>query len=412
MRAFAGLRARRVAKAGPSSTRPSTRSFSSLRPLTPYLSSRSRPTLRSHSPSTCKPTRGPQSRSFSLLPLLEASITASQTLLTTLHTTTLTPWYLTIPLFALIINLATRLPTTVYSRRIAIRRAKLAPLTRAWSARAAHDINKQAKAEQGGIRQAGMTQRDLTRWMAGYHVANVRERKKRFRRWGVQEWKDWVPGLAVFPVWVVGIEGLRRMCGGPRGLVGTFVFGGKEEGGEDGGGQAVGVEGGAVQGEGALDLTAPATGQVQEVLTTAAGADPSMATGGCLWFPDLMAADPYHILPFALSAILVLNLLPRSEVGIRSLFDLADKERATVVQSKWSMRLRRGFLLVAMAVGPLTMDLPAALHLYWITSATLTGVETEIIKRLLPMPKTVPPAKLTEKNLMYIQPTREKTEKP
>ncbi|KXX79958.1 Mitochondrial inner membrane protein OXA1L [Madurella mycetomatis] len=395
MRALTGLRIRCIPRTGPSTLPSSSRSFSSLRLLTPYLPSQSRPILP---PQTPKLTGHPQSRPFSLLPLLETSITTSQTLLTTLHTTTLTPWYLTIPLFALTINLATRLPTTIYSRLIAIRRAKLAPLTRAWSARAAHDVNKQAKDEQEGIRSAarGRTQQDLARWMAGYHTANVRERKKRFRRWGVQEWKDWVPGLAVFPVWVVGIEGLRRMCGGPRGLVGTLVFGGREAGSGDGE-QAAGA------------MAAPATGQVQEALTTAAAADPSMAMGGCLWFPDLMVADPYHVLPFALSAILVLNLLPRSEVGIRSLFDLTDKEQVTVVQSKWSMRLRRGLLMVAMAVGPLTMDLPAALHLYWICSATLTGVETEIIKRLLPMPKTVPPAKLTDKNLMYIQPAREET---
>jgi inner membrane protein COX18 len=135
-------------------------------------------------------------------------------------------------------------------------------------------------------------------------------------------------------------------------------------------------------------------------------ADPSMATGGCLWFPDLTAADPLHILPLALSAILVLNVMPKSMPQLRILLGLDSTPEGAIGSSKWRLRLQRSLLMVAMAVGPLTMDLPAALHLYWISSAALTATQTIIISWLMPMPKNVPPAKRGES--VFVMPTREK----
>ncbi|KAL2167762.1 hypothetical protein VTG60DRAFT_858 [Thermothelomyces hinnuleus] len=251
------------------------------------------------------------------------------------------------------------------------------------------------------------------------------------RRWGVQAWKNWAPALAVFPVWLAGIEGLRRMCGGPRGLLGSLVFGWK--GAREGGGGVAGGDGGAeppvsaasshpasqlpgvshpgseaaavegVQGlgygSGVVDPTALAT--AQDAATWYA-ADSSMITGGCLWFPDLTVADPYHILPFALSAILVINALPKSQAGLRALFGLDKTPEAIAAyqEIKWRLRLQRGLLIVALAAGPLTMNLPAALHLYWVSSATMTLAQTAIISKAIPLPRQVPPAKGQDTFLM------------
>ncbi|KAL2179808.1 uncharacterized protein P884DRAFT_256041 [Thermothelomyces heterothallicus CBS 202.75] len=245
------------------------------------------------------------------------------------------------------------------------------------------------------------------------------------RRWGVQAWKNWAPALAVFPVWLAGIEGLRRMCGGPRGLLGSLVFGWKGvregSGGVAGGGaeppvaaaadpgsEAAAVEGvqGLGYGSGVVDPTALAT--AQDTATWYA-ADSSMITGGCLWFPDLTVADPYHILPFALSAILVINTLPKSQAGLRALFGLDKTPEAIAAyqEIKWRLRLQRGLLIVALAAGPLTMNLPAALHLYWVSSATMTLAQTAIISRAIPLPRQVPPAKGQDTFLML--PTRGNT---
>jgi inner membrane protein COX18 len=139
-------------------------------------------------------------------------------------------------------------------------------------------------------------------------------------------------------------------------------------------------------------------------------ADQSMTTGGCLWFPDLTAADPLHILPFALSAILVMNVMPKSMLSLRVLLGLDNLPEAAVGGVKWRLRLQRGLLVVAMAVGPITMDLPAALHLYWISSAALTKAQTSIIHKLMPLPRTVPPAK--KEQTVLIMPTREDGRKP
>jgi inner membrane protein COX18 len=249
-------------------------------------------------------------------------------------------------------------------------------------------------------------------------AANAKEQKRREKRWGVQRWKDWVPPVMVFPVWIMGIEAQRRMCGGPKGMLGTLVLGLR-------GGEATGVGGRVAEGvQGVQDAvlgvgvgvgtgtgvgeasTALAVTEVQEVLASS-GADPSMATGGCLWFPDLMVADPYHILPFALSAVLVLNLLPKTEIGARNFFGMAPKPGTVVMQSKWRLRVQRGLLMVAMAVGPLTMDLPAALHLYWISSSVLTQISSAIVARLMPLPTAVPPAEKAEQ--IFVMPTRDET---
>ncbi|KAL2197141.1 hypothetical protein P885DRAFT_35964 [Corynascus similis CBS 632.67] len=377
---------------------PVSRSYSSLRPptLIHKSSNNKRPTLLSTSAKAALSHHHNHQRPFSLLPLVDSSVAASQTLLTTLHTATVTPWYLTIPLFAAALSLTARLPTTVYVRRLAVRRARLAPLSAAWAAR--------ARADAG----AGPNARDPERWAAESARGAARARREMERRWGVQAWKNYAPALAVFPIWLMGIEGLRRMCGGPLGLLGSMLFGWKKGGTTDAAGQGLGhaPEGGLGSGLGAIDSTSLAT--AQETVTRYV-ADHSFATGGCLWFPDLTAADPYHILPFALSAILVWNMLPKSQAGFRTLFGLDNAPAAVAVQSevKWPLRLQRGLLMVALAAGPLTMDLPAALHLYWISSAVMTSAQTAIIAKIMPLPRTVPPAR--GQDTFLIQPTREDT---
>ncbi|KAK4148779.1 hypothetical protein C8A00DRAFT_47462 [Chaetomidium leptoderma] len=376
-------------------TSASRRSFSSLRPLTlnhhPHPTTTTRPTLTISSSQHPRPQ---QSRPFSVLPLFESAIACSQTLLTTLHTTTLSPWYLTIPLFALTLNLFTRLPATVYSRGVAVRRQQLQPLMHAWTARVHTDLARGGK--PGDTKQARTTLigqgQGSAGWMRGFYKSNMAAMKARERRWGVQRWKDWVPALAVFPFWITGIEGLRRMCGAPRGLLGTIAFG--HQGGAQAQAQAQAQTGQA---------------DVQEALASVSVADPSMMTGGCLWFPDLTVADPCHILPFALSAILVMNMLPKTQASLRVLLGLDSMPGAALGANMWRLRMQRGLLLVAMVIGPLTMDLPAALHLYWTSSAALTWAQTAAISRLMPMPTIVAPAKKGE--TILVMPTREETTK-
>lgn len=301
-----------------------------------------------------------QTRRISDLPTtLSSALSLTQSLITTLHTTTLTPWYLTIPLLALTLHLAARLPLSLYTRRIHVRRAGLVPLLQAWRARHTMAVAASPARKDEVAKRLALTT------------------KRVYHKWGVERWKDSV-GLAAMPVWLVGIEALRRMCGGPKGLIGTVVFGpGAAEG-----------EGGAGVGEGLAE---------------------GLSTGGCLWFPDLTVADPLHLLPFALSVVLVANVMPRTQVGARRMFGL-DGGGATAPMGKTSERLRRGLVVMALAIGPVTMDLPAALHLYWLSSSTLSLLQTELTAYFMPLPNsTLRPC--TEMELRFIRPRRKKTQK-
>ncbi|KAK4098240.1 hypothetical protein N658DRAFT_526448 [Parathielavia hyrcaniae] len=391
----------------PSPRRPA----SSLPTLTPSSPPTRPTTLTIHRPHS--PFQPHQSRPFSLLPLMDTAVATSQTLLHTLHAAAGTPWYLTIPLFALALNLLTRLPTTLYSRRVAVRRQLLQPLQLAWMATRVGPHPSAAAA-----RAAQLPRSSVDRAVATGNAAM----RARHRRWGVQAWKDWVPGLAVVPVWIAGIEALRRSCGGPKGLLGVVLSGVDGRGGFEKNGVArvdgdVVDDGSKTVAEGDLsgdlsgDLAPLATGQaeVQDGLARYL-ADPSLAAGGCLWFPDLTVADPFHVLPIALSAILVFNVMPKSLAQRRVLLGMESTPVGAIGVVKSRLRLQRALLLVAMAAGPVTMGFPAALHLYWICSALLTTALTRIISRLMPMPKVVPPAKSREP--MLVMPTREGRKKP
>ncbi|KAK3321409.1 hypothetical protein B0T19DRAFT_403951 [Cercophora scortea] len=345
-------------------------------------------------------------RPFSAIAALETTLATTQHLFTELHHITHTPWYLTIPLIALSINLVARLPLTIYSRRVAQRRAELTPLLQAWNTRHQKDVSKLPP------HLAPSTPEARTKEV----VARFNKTSRRlFRAWGVPRWKDYA-SFAVFPVWLVGIESIRRLSGGPRGLLGHVLFGAAAgaKAKEDGSQVPLLLEG---EGGGAADglvEAAPAAGGLDALPTASTtlslGGDPSLATGGCLWFPDLTVPDPVHALPFILSAMLVVNLLPRTGAGLRAFFGVepragAAAPKTTVAQGKGVLRLRRSLFVVALMVGPATMGLPAALHLYWISSSAITFMMTEAVARFMPLPKsTIRPCKGSES--FVIRPTR------
>ncbi|KAK0705399.1 hypothetical protein B0H67DRAFT_466655, partial [Lasiosphaeris hirsuta] len=328
-------------------------------------------------------------RSFSAAAALDTTLLSAQDLFTGLHSLTGTPWFITIPLIALSINLVARLPLTIYTRGIAQRRAELAPLFRAWSARHTKDV----------VLNPQVSQRLTGDALVKEVEARFKKTSKRlFKTFGVQRWRDYT-GLAVFPVWLLGIEALRRLCGGPRGFIGTLVLGPTNAQPQDGAADAVAASSNPTD---AISIT-----DVAQVVTPdlgPAGADFSLANGGCLWFPDLMMADPLHILPFALSAILVANVLPRTQSGYRALLGMDDATNKLGL-TEGRRRLTRVFLIMAFAIGPVTMNLPAALHLYWISSSTITFIQTWLVNWFKPLPEvTVRPCKGSES--LVIRPTR------
>lgn len=319
----------------------------------------------------------PSKRDFSVGPLLEASVDSTQHLLTQLHTLTGTPWFVTIPLFALGFHLVVRVPLAIYTHRVLSHRPRLYPLIATWRVRHSREIladPKWAVCSQKA-RNAELVKRV------------TKSTNKVYKTWGTQRWKEWLP-LGTLPVWLVGIESVRRLAGAPLGLMGTLISGLA--------GTPAALDPSSISSSSTEVLPA-----AQEVLSSV---DASMTTGGWLWFTDLTAADPLHILPFALSAIMLANTLPRSLADIRA---LAGGESVTQGQMAvgGNRPLQRFFVLLAVALGPITMNLPAALHIWWISTSGLMLVQKEVVRKIWPM-KAHPIKPSSNGERYFVKPTR------
>ncbi|KAL8798023.1 MAG: hypothetical protein Q9182_007022 [Xanthomendoza sp. 2 TL-2023] len=194
----------------------------------------------------------------------------------------------------------------------------------------------------------------------------MKKRNELYGRTGTQQWKSFLPYLQ-FPVWLTAIETIRRMSGVQEGLLGLLqksltwsepedpLFDRKE------------TEATTVSSEETLQNHGPempfSTGDssisnnVFEVPVVPV--ELSFAEEGMLWFPDLLVPDPQLLLPFILSLTLFANI----NNAERSARRLGAKPTA------FRRRLGNAFKIVALATGPMTLSMPSAIHLYWISSS-------------------------------------------
>jgi inner membrane protein COX18 len=355
-------------------------SASRLRPLVSYV----QPASFQHESSSFtgrrlrQPGRGATgSRHFHIAPFVESSVQLSEHLITALHTATGTPWFITIPLVGLAVNAVFRLPFFVYSQKIAQRRSELFPLFLAWT----------AKLRRAVEREPIPSAKKEAEFMRRY----TKVTKRIYKKWGLQQWKMHGSILA-FPFWLCVIESIRRLSGGQPGALGTLVFRSRPRSGEPVSTAAASASTSPTAPTGAVSLSDILPTDGSSILSAqdiaASAIDPTLATGGCLWFPNLLEADPYHVLPFVLSGMLVLNVLPESTAGKLALFGVEDKSKNTrLAQSRLARSVQRTLLLLALVIGPVTLHLPAAIHLYWISSAGFSGLLQKGIKAYMPVPK-------------------------
>jgi len=92
---------------------------------------------------------------------------------------------------------------------------------------------------------------------------------------------------------------------------------------------------------------------------------PSMKTGGMLWFPDLSAADPMYALPIVSAAFFLATV----ELGA---MDGAPNQQTN--QMKNVMRI------LSVVIVPLTMKMPAAVILYFMSSSIFSLVQVNLLK--------------------------------
>lgn len=271
-------------------------------------------------------------RSFHVSPqsrFLEAGVATAHALFEGVHASTGLPWVYSLPFAALTIRSTVILPLSIYARRITQKQISLAPLVNSWQ----HVLRKQTMAEAGHL--GPQVAQDKLLW----HMR--RKRSEIYNRWGCQLWKTMLP-LVQLPVWLTAIEAVRAMCGTRAGLLGMIMRSDN-------------------------DLDAVATGIEKEA---------SFATEGALWFQDLLVPDPQLILPFMLSGAVLLNLT---------------NARSGPNQAAWQRRLQTSFKIVALALVPLTLDVPSAMMVYWISSSMLAYVQAVVLDKVMPIPRPVKP---------------------
>ncbi len=280
-------------------------------------------------------------------PFLDSCFTGTHALITGIHSATELPWAASLPLTALLLRVVIIGPLTTYSHSITLQRSALRPLMHAWQHVFRREVMKDHAALGPVACQKMVTKLYNKKWR---EIVKAR---------GVQFWKALLNWLQL-PIFLVVIETIRKMSGVGEGLLGLLMkrFKGSEDIVQDGA-----VEAGAE--------------------TTSVSVEPSFAEEGALWFPDLLVPDPHLILPFMLSGVLFSNLFFHERIARKS----------ALTPSKGQRRLRNGLKLVALAIGPLTLQVPSAMLIYWISSSLCALGQNVFLEWYMPHPKAIKPCK-------------------
>jgi inner membrane protein COX18 len=335
-------------------------------------------------------------RTFSSTPknhsVLEPILTTTHDALALLHDTTLLPWALTLPLAALTVRTVLT-PLSISSRQSLQKQASLNPLLTSWQ----HAIRHKIMVENGHLGPAAVERLVGKEFRA--------KRKEIYKRHGIRRWLTYAVPLAQLPVWLCVLETVRGMCGAHKGLLGMMVTsvpetikGTAAAGSPSAEGSSIMLDGVGGQG-GILDSSTELLGSVStpttplDTVSTIIPLEPSMTTEGMLWFTDLTASDPLLILPFVLSAIMLINIshntaTPGTLANLTA--RLSGKTPAatniSVVQiSPFRRRLTNSLKVFALAVGPLTLQVPTGMLVYWISSSSLAYLQGHILDVFLPL---------------------------
>lgn len=214
--------------------------------------------------------------------------------------------------------------------------------------------------------------------------ADMREKRSQiYGRWGCRLWKNYLP-LMQLPIWLLMVETLRGMAGTRKGLLGlmlpTELVGNVNELDATPELAAVGMPEAGI-------FAAELTGE-KSLVEAVVPVEPSLATEGMLWFPDLMVADPMLLLPFMLSGTLFLNIYSGQQRGIPG-----------VAITQGRIRLIRALGVVALAAGPLTLQMPTAMLLYWVSSGMLAYGQNLLIDYYMPIKSPVRPCEPKRRTL-------------
>lgn len=279
--------------------------------------------------------------------LVQEALDASSSLFCGVHSITGLPWVASIPLTALLVRTMVGLPLQIFTRIHARRERDIQPLLRSWQ------IYYEGKAKK--------TNPDENPKIAAR--TNIQSSQIMLRnRWKVATGYQ-LTGLLQLPIWLSLVESLRAMSGTRAGLLDWFVpiFSSSEKFQQDR------IE------------------QAQHLF------QPTMATEGALWFPDLLAGDPTGALPIILTASILMNI----QSGWRALpaKEIAELNTLQMYQSSLFRGLRMTVQILALNIGlsGWYYEMPAALMLYWITSSNIATLQTFLLEKYMFVKPPLPP---------------------
>ena len=248
------------------------------------------------------------------------------------------PWYATIPLAAFIVRGLLVTTAGSYVRALTARYIGTQPVRQALAYQKRNQLML-----QGGYSNPKEARTTIA-------SAIKKETSALDKRWDCSIWGQVNWTLAQIPIFFTMAEVIRQMCGTRDGLVGMGLH-------------SLGLKSGAESVHG-VTISDPNP-----------WFQPSLASEGALWFPDLLSPDPF--LPFIVSGLMFTNIW-LSNNGMT----------ANPLQIPRFSRMLKGFLMgLSLMIGPLCQDLPAALTLYWASSTTSVIMWNWWLDRKYPAPR-------------------------
>ncbi|KAB8215915.1 hypothetical protein BDV33DRAFT_179961 [Aspergillus novoparasiticus] len=279
-------------------------------------------------------------------PFVNELLDASSAFIQGVHSISGLSWAVSIPLTALIVRSTVAMPLQIYTKIQARKERDLVPLLSSWKKHYKDDIlrNQYKVDDVNDIQNLSAATPMLAQRMKSKHA----DLKK---RWNIP--KYWKPlNFLQIPIWISVMEALRAMSGNDKGLIPYL-----------------------------LSLIEP---------TNSSGAprlhlevEPSLATEGALWFPDLLAGDTTGILPAALTMSILLNISAGWKA--KKFSQMADLPKIELYRALTVRGIRAFIQVLALNVGLSSYyyEMPAALLLYWTTSTNIATMQTVFLDKCM-----------------------------
>lgn len=283
------------------------------------------------------------------------------------------PWVYSLPLTAITVRLLVAMPLQIYTKVHARREQDLAPLLQSWKVYYQNIIQKERRGTHlkeplietapkiiAGRRLRGSDTRFDTKSASELNKMlreDVETKRKQMNSdWNVPRFYT-AANLLQLPVWLMIMESVRNMCGDDRGLlryIGSLISNWWHPG--------------------------------EAFKSVPLEAEPSLATEGALWFPDLLVGDPTGTLPVLLSASIILNIRTGWKGTPPQV--AADLPRAEMLLRVMPTFLKGPLYFLALYIGySASFGMPSALMVYWLTSTNVATLQTVLLdKYLFPKP--------------------------